>query len=360
MEQALALGALAEGSTSPNPRVGCLLVQGGRVVGQGFHRGPGQPHAEALAVATAGPRAEGATAYVNLEPCAHLGRTPPCAELLVQSGVRRVVAALEDPNPLVRGRGFAMLRHAGIEVDVGLLADPARRLNEAFLHVHESGLPLVTLKAALSLDGMISALGGRSRWISGPEARLFAHRLRLRHDALLVGSETVRKDDPRLTVRLPGVCAPRLRAVLAPTLELDPRSRLFQSEGTVRLYAAADAGPAREQSFTGRAEVVRAPLVNGQLDLAYVLSDLGRLGVQSVLVEGGGKTLGGFLESRLAQRAALFLSPRLLGARGGTPLVDRVTAVEPSAGSRLADVERIPLGDDLLLLGRIEYPCSPV
>ena len=289
MEQALALGALGEGATSPNPRVGCLLVRDGRPVGSGYHQGPGLPHAEALAVARAGEQARGATAYVNLEPCAHEGRTPPCADLLARSGVRRVVASLEDPNPRVQGRGFERLRQGGIAVEVGLLAEEAARLNEPFLHRQRRGRPLVTIKAALSLDGMISASQGCSRWITGEPARRFAHRLRLRHDAVLVGAGTVRRDNPRLTVRLPDTRSTVLRVVLAPTLDIDPGAELFASRSggdcPPRIYAARGASTRQERRFRGRAEVLRVGERDGRLDLTAGLTDLARLDVQSVLVE---------------------------------------------------------------------------
>jgi diaminohydroxyphosphoribosylaminopyrimidine deaminase/5-amino-6-(5-phosphoribosylamino)uracil reductase len=360
MEQALALGALGEGATSPNPRVGCLLVRDGRLVGSGFHRAHGSPHAEAMAVARAGDRARGATAYVTLEPCAHHGFTPPCADLLVAKGVRRVVAPLRDPNPLVLGQGFDRLRAAGVQVDVGLLAAAAYRLNEPFLHRHHCGRPLVTLKAAISLDGLTSALEGGSRWISGEPARRFAHRLRLRHDAVLVGAGTVRQDDPRLTVRLPGVRADRLRVVLAPGLNLDPEAAIFgqrEADGPLpRVYTGTSTGEEGDARFANRAAIVRVGERAGRLALDEVLRDLAGLQVQSLLVEGGARTFGTFLDAGLADRAALFVSKRLLGARGATPLLDMPSVREPGRGWRLAQVRQVALGEDELRLGRLLAP----
>ncbi len=356
MEQALALAALGEGTTSPNPRVGCLLVRDGEVVGQGFHEAPGLPHAEARAVAEAGERTRGATAFVNLEPCAHHGRTPPCADLLVERRIARVVASTEDPNPVVGGRGFGKLREAGIRVDVGCLEGDARRLNAPFFHTHARGRPFVTLKAALSLDGMIAAAGGRSRWITGEPARRFAHRLRLARDAVLVGAGTVRRDDPLLTVRLPGVSAARLRAVLAPDLAIAPGARLFEGDPSreilARIYVSERLKKGAATPFDGRAEVVPVAERGGGLDLEEVLADLASAGAQSVLVEGGGKTLAAFLEAGLADEVALFVAPVLLGGRGGTPLLERATVREPALGWRLEEVRRIPLGQDLLVVAR--------
>lgn len=361
MEQTLALGALGDAATSPNPRVGCLVVREGVVVGRGYHRAAGLPHAESLALAEAGALARGATLYVNLEPCAHHGRTPPCADLIVERGVRRVVAAIQDPNPLVDGRGFARLRGAGIEVTVGLMAEESRRLNDPFLHFHLEGRPLVTLKAAASLDGVTAATEGRARWISGEASRRFAHRLRLRHDAVLVGANTVRRDDPRLTVRLAGIREARWRCVLAPTLDLDPRARLFRVEAgerPARIYAAADAPCGRDAEFAGRAEIVRVPRRGGALDLDAVLADLARLGVQSLLVEGGARTHAAFLDACRADRLVLFLAPALFGARGAVPIVDRAVTRGPESGIRVEELLQLSLGGDLALVGRLAPPGS--
>ena len=361
MAQAIALGALAEGRTSPNPRVGCLLVAGDRVVGSGFHRAPGRPHAEAMAVEEARERSRGATLYVNLEPCAHHGRTPPCTEMLIRSGVRRVVASMQDPNPVVNGKGFEELRRAGVEVDVGLLGDEALRLNEPFVHWHVHGRPLVTLKAALSADGMLAAANGASQWITGRLARRFAHRLRWRHDAILVGAETVRRDDPRLTVRLDGETI-RRRVVLSPSLRLDPAARIFrggrEGEPPTRVYTSERAPEERLERLAGRAEIVCVAGDGEGLSLRMVLDDLGGSGVQSLLVEGGARTLAAFLSAGLAGRAALFTSGRLLGARGGTPMLDGPAVATPDRGWKVLRDQVVPLGADVLVLGRLERPAE--
>jgi diaminohydroxyphosphoribosylaminopyrimidine deaminase/5-amino-6-(5-phosphoribosylamino)uracil reductase len=362
MEQALALAALGDGATSPNPRVGCVLVRDGQVVGRGYHEAAGLPHAEGGAVAEAGDRARGATAYVNLEPCAHRGRTPPCADLLIEAGVRRVVAAIVDPNPLVNGRGFDRLRAAGLEVEVGCHEEEARRLNDAFLHWHRHGRPLVTLKAAASIDGLIAGQDGYSQWITGPWARRFAHRLRARHDAVLVGVGTVRRDDPRLTVRLPGSLRSPLRVVLSPSLDIPETSQVLVPDGErrTRVYVGESVDADRDRRFRDRADVIRVPSVNGGgLALDRVLADLAGAGIQSVLVEGGGRTLAGFLAASLADRAAVFQSARLFGARGGTPMVDGTAVARPDAGWKLARMRQIPLGDDVLLIGDLVAPADP-
>jgi diaminohydroxyphosphoribosylaminopyrimidine deaminase/5-amino-6-(5-phosphoribosylamino)uracil reductase len=357
MAQSLALGAQSEGRTSPNPRVGCLVVRDDRVVGRGFHRAPGEPHAEAIAIEEAGELARGATLYVNLEPCAHHGRTPPCVDLIVLRGIRRVVASIQDPNPLVDGKGFDRLREAGIAVDVGLLEDDARKLNEPFFHWHVHGRPLVTVKAALSADGMLSADSGESRWITGPLARRYAHRLRLVHDAILVGAETVRRDDPRLTVRLENKVVVRRRVVVTRSLDLDPEAKIFTEDGPpTRVYTTETAAAERGRRLAGRAEIVAAANGDDGVSLEAVLEDLGALGVQSVLVEGGSRTLSGFVNAGLAQRAALFYAGKLLGARGGTPFLDEPTVSSPEAGWRVRHDQLVPLGPDLLVVGRLRPP----
>ncbi len=360
MAQALALAALGEGTTRPNPLVGCVVVADGAVVGRGFHRAAGEPHAESRALAEAGARARGATLYVNLEPCAHHGRTGPCAELIVRAGLRRVVAAIGDPNPLVDGRGLLALRNAGISVTEGVLEPEARALNAPFLSTHQRRRPWVTLKAAQSLDGRIAAAGGSSTWVTGEASRRYAHRLRFRHDAVLVGAGTVRRDDPQLTVRLPGIDAARRRVVLAPRLGLDPAAKIFRPESAsaprTRVYVGTACAEAEVARFRELADVV--PVAHGAdgLDLSAVLSDLRDVGVQAVLVEGGGKTSGSFLSSGLVDEIVLFIAGRLIGAGDATPLVDLPAATEPGKAWTVASTSFIPMGRDLVIVGRPGTP----
>ncbi len=360
MAQALALAALGEGTTRPNPLVGCVIVNDGVLVGRGFHRAAGEPHAEAIALEEAGGRARGSTLYVNLEPCAHQGRTAPCSAAIVKAGIGRVVAAIVDPNPLVDGRGLLALRAAGIAVTGGVLASEARALNAPFLSTHERGRPWVTFKAAQSLDGRIAAASGRSAWVTGEASRRYAHRLRFRHDAVCVGAGTVRRDDPSLTVRLPGVDAVRRRVVLAPRLGLDPESKVFLRESPkdppTRVYVAAGCPEAEVARFRDVAEIVPVAHSAVGFDLAAVLTDLHRIGVQSVLVEGGGKTLGAFLNLGLVDDVVLFVADRLFGSGDATPVVDMSAASEPDKAWRFIRSATIPLGQDVVLVGRLEAP----
>jgi diaminohydroxyphosphoribosylaminopyrimidine deaminase/5-amino-6-(5-phosphoribosylamino)uracil reductase len=360
MAQALALAALGEGTTRPNPLVGCVVVQGGELVGSGFHRAAGEPHAEALALSRAGDRARGSTLYVNLEPCAHQGRTGPCAEAIIRAGVARVVSAIVDPNAVVDGRGLAALRAAGIAVTEGVLAAEARALNAPFLSTHERGLPRVTLKAAQSLDGRIAAGGGRSSWVSGAASRRYAHRLRYRHDAVLVGAGTVRRDNPKLTIRLPGVQAARQRVVLAPTLDVDPAASVFEhgdpAAPPTRVYVAEDCPDAAIARFQGAARVVRVASSAFGLDLESVLHDLHDVGVQSILVEGGGKTAGTFVRSGFVDEVVLFVAGRWFGSGDATPVVDLPAVDSPEHAWRLERPTIIPLGEDTVISGRLKGP----
>lgn len=319
MQRALDLAVRGRGRTSPNPLVGCVLVRDGREVGAGFHERAGGPHAEVVALAQAGDRARGATAYVTLEPCAHTGRTGPCADALQVAGVSRVVAAMADPNPVAAG-GCDRLRAAGVAVDVGVLGDRAARQNEVHLHAVSTGRPFVTAKAAASIDGRVAAADGTSRWLTGEAARSQGHRLRAEADAVVVGSGTVLADDPELTVRLPGYDGPPpLRVVL------DRRGRV-----------AAGA----------RVLDDRAPSVVLGCDLPEVLKDLWDREVRAVLVEGGPTVLSAFLDAGLVDRLVVHVAPLLLGP-AARPVVD--TGPSGLAGAvrwRLDDLTRA--GDDVL------------
>ncbi len=342
MERCIALARQAQGRTAPNPLVGAVVVRDGGVVGQGFHARAGQPHAEVGALRRAGDAARGATLYVNLEPCSHHGRTPPCTEAILRAGVSRVVVGMRDPNPRVNGRGIARLREAGLEVAVGVASDACRELNLAFVTAMVRGRPLVVLKAGASLDGRIATVTGESQWITGPEAREHVHRLRDVYDAILVGSGTALADDPRLSCRLDGGRDP------VPVL-LDARMRV---PATARMFAAG----ARALVYSTRpapvehpATVVQVPPAApaGGVQIAAVLEHLARRGVHSLLVEGGGQVHRSFLDAGVVDRVLLYLAPRILAGGQGWVAGPGVRSLADSFDLELVQVTT--LGSDLLL-----------
>lgn len=352
MDRALRLAEQGVGLTSPNPMVGAVLLRDERPVGEGTHLRAGGPHAEAAALAAAGPAARGATCYVTLEPCAHFGRTPPCADALVRAGVSRVVAAVGDPHPEVDGRGLARLRAAGVTVTVGVREVQARALNRAFFCAVTGGRPHVTLKAAMTLDGKIASADGTSRWITGEEARLEAHRLRFAADAVLVGIGTVLADDPQLTVRHPGLPSKEpLRVVVDSRLRIPAEARVLRSGDPRRVLVAcvapAPPGPAAALR-AGGARVLELPGEGGRVDLRALLEALRALDVIAVLVEGGGELGGAFAEAGLVDRVAFFVAPRLLGGREAPgPLGGRGRPLKDALA--LADIATRRLGEDLLV-----------
>lgn len=312
MARALALAARGLGETNPNPMVGCVVVKAGRVVGEGFHRRAGGPHAEVHALRAAGARARGATLYVTLEPCAHTGRTPPCAPAVAASGVARVVAAIVDPHPRVRGRGLRLLRAKGIEVTTGVLADRAALLNERFLGAVSLRRPFTMLKAGLTLDGRIATADGRSKWITSPRQRAAARGLRRAFDAVAVGIGTVLADDPLLLPQ-PRVRRPFARVIFDRTLRLPLASRLVRSVGQGTVMAIAGRGASdRRRAALERAGVV---VVTAGGSPGAMLRALSGRGITSLMIEGGSTVLGAFLAARAFDQVVLFRAPLLLGGR---------------------------------------------
>jgi diaminohydroxyphosphoribosylaminopyrimidine deaminase/5-amino-6-(5-phosphoribosylamino)uracil reductase len=321
MRTALALAQRGLGTTWPNPAVGCVVVKDGRVIGRGWTQKGGRPHAETEALARAGSAAKGATAYVSLEPCSHHGKTPPCAEALIAAGIVRVVAAVEDPDPRVSGRGAARLRDAGIEVATGLCEAEAAELNAGFFNRVKLGRPLVTLKLATSLDGRIATATGASRWITGPAARERAHLLRATHDAMLVGTGTALADDPQLTCRLPGLedCSP-VRIVIDRSLRLPATLHLFAEANQAPTWLASlpRSDPARRASLAAQGVKIIAvePDVTGNIDLTALLQRLGDEGLTRLLVEGGGTLAAALLRAELVDRLVWMRAPLLIGGDG--------------------------------------------
>jgi diaminohydroxyphosphoribosylaminopyrimidine deaminase/5-amino-6-(5-phosphoribosylamino)uracil reductase len=358
MRRALTLARRGWGRTSPNPMVGCVIVRRGETVGEGWHRAAGGPHAEVEALRVAGKNASGSTVYVTLEPCSHHGRTPPCADALIAAGVNRVVAAVQDPNPEVAGRGFRRLRRAGIEVDSGLLEEDAAALNEAFFRHVTSGLPFLQLKAAMTLDGKTGAAGGVSKWISCEASRRLVHRWRLGADAVMVGSGTALADDPDLTPRPPAGGRQWdwkrvLRVVLDSRLRLPPTAGMLGNpeRGAVLVYTSRRAPKRREDALVAAgAEVVRiAASRRGGLDLHRVLEDLGRRGTVRVLLEGGATVNAAALDAGLVDRLSLFLAPKLLGGTMSVPLLNGLPGDDLGKAVQLHRLSCRRVGRDLLV-----------
>jgi diaminohydroxyphosphoribosylaminopyrimidine deaminase/5-amino-6-(5-phosphoribosylamino)uracil reductase len=364
MREALALAEKGAGRTRPNPLVGALVVKNGRVVGRGWHRKLGAAHAECAALSDAGARAKGATVYVNLEPCVHEGRTPPCVPKLLAAGVRRVVMAHEDPDPRVSGRGLRWLRRAGVTVTNGVLESEARTLNAGYLSAHERGRPKVALKVASSLDGRVAPAKGGARWITGEESRKAAHALRARHDTIVVGAGTVRQDDPELTVR--GVKTPGgqpLRVVVSASLDLPARARLFGkalARGTVVATLTPEAVPAKRRRAheLAAARLARRgvsiwflPKAAGGVALDVLLLRLATEDRQDVLVEGGPTLAARLADLGVVDELWLFVAPKLLGEGARSWGFGR-KATSLRNGWSLAPALTLPVGEDMVVYGK--------
>jgi diaminohydroxyphosphoribosylaminopyrimidine deaminase/5-amino-6-(5-phosphoribosylamino)uracil reductase len=352
MQQVLRLAHEGAGYVSPNPLVGCVIVKDGQVVGQGYHQRFGGPHAEVYALQEAGLQAQGAVLYVNLEPCCHTGKTPPCVEAIVRAGIGRVVAALRDPNPLVAGGGLARLQTAGIPVTLGVCEAEARELNEAFLKYVTRQRPFVTLKCAITLDGKIATRTGASRWITGAAAREEVHRLRHAADAILVGIGTVLLDDPLLTTRLPdrhGVNP--LRIIVDSTLRLPLQARVADVTECRTLVATTTrgAGAQRQQLQAQGLEIVTLPAYDdGRVDLKALLQYLGTRGIASVLVEGGATLSAALLQRRLVDKVLFFIAPKIIGG-DGISVVGACGVESMEQVIRLQSLTGQGIGEDMLL-----------
>ncbi|MEJ2514615.1 MAG: bifunctional diaminohydroxyphosphoribosylaminopyrimidine deaminase/5-amino-6-(5-phosphoribosylamino)uracil reductase RibD [Gammaproteobacteria bacterium] len=363
MGRALALARRGTYSAAPNPRVGCVVVAGDEVVGEGWHERTGGPHAEIVALRSAGDRAEGATVYVTLEPCSHHGRTPPCTDALVAAGVARVVAAMKDPNPRVNGGGLARLAGAGIQVGSGLLESAAVELNAGFVSRMALGRPRTTVKLAASLDGRTAVASGESKWITGAAAREDVQRLRAESCAVVTGIGTVLADDPRLDVRLAeldtGGRAPA-RVVLDGALRTPPGARLFSRSGPVILFAGRRAPADRRVALEAAgAEILQVPEGPLGLDLAAVLAELARRECNEILVEAGPAVAGAFVSAGLADRLVVYLAPVLLGDEGrGMFRLPGIEGMDDRLQLKITDVRQV--GDDLRITAAPqETQCSP-
>lgn len=356
MRLALEEAAKGLGRTSPNPVVGAVLVKGGRIIARGYHRRAGTAHAEVVALEAAGTKARGADLYTTLEPCDHYGRTPPCSQALLDAGVRRVITASSDPNPKVNGKGVARLRRAGVEVLTGVLQEEADRLNRPFFKMVTSGLPYVTLKAAVTLDGKLATATGDSRWVTGEAARARVHQLRDQVDVILVGANTVRADNPQLTTRLPqGGGKDPVRVVVDSHLRVSPQATVFTQRSLARTVVATcedTAGRKARRLLSAGAEVWQLPEREGRVDLEALMRRLVKEGLNHVLVEGGAEMYGSFLREALADELLLFVAPKLIGSEGlswsgslGVTQMAQALSVSPLSFEQV--------GEDLLLRARL-------
>ena len=360
MRLALRLAKKGMGRTSPNPLVGAVVVKGKTIVGRGYHHRAGEPHAEVLALRQAGRKGRGATLYLNLEPCAHFGRTPPCTQAILAASIRRVVAGIKDPNPVVSGRGIRQLRRGGVTVDVGILREECQELNGPFSKFITTGKPFVTLKAAISLDGKVATRSGDSRWVSSQASRNYVHRLRQAMDAVMVGIGTVLKDDPLLTVRLPGGKKSHqpLRVVVDSRLRIPLHSQLVR---TARLYptliATTRAASSSRRKWLAQANVEVLILENdaqGHVSLKALMKELARRGVVSVLLEGGSTLTASAVREEVVDRLLFFLAPKIIGGERAPGVVggEGILRLKDAKPVKILKVRRI--GPDFLIEGAME------
>jgi diaminohydroxyphosphoribosylaminopyrimidine deaminase/5-amino-6-(5-phosphoribosylamino)uracil reductase len=358
MKMALRLAARGAGWVSPNPMVGAVVMRQGEVVGRGWHRRYGGPHAEVEALRAAGEQARGATLYVTLEPCNHHGLTPPCTEAILAAGVTRVVAATPDPNRKVSGGGAAFLREKGGQVEIGLLAAEVRRLNEAWFTWVETGRPFVIAKAACSLDGKIATRTGDSQWLTGERARAFGHRLRHECDAILVGVETVLADDPQLTTRLSRRCSKDpIRVVLDSRLRTPPTARLLHLNSPAPTWIATTPAAPREKIQALEAlgaTVLVLPAKGRRVALQPLVEELGRQRVQSLLVEGGAEVLGAFFAAGLVDKFYFFYAPKFLGGQDALSVIGGAGVARLAEAHQARDLSLRRLGPDLMVCGYLE------
>lgn len=360
MLRALELASKGSGSTSPNPLVGAVIVKDGRIIGEGWHERAGESHAEINAIANSKEPIEGATMYVNLEPCSHHGRTPPCAVELVKRKFGRVVIAMEDPNPMVAGRGIKLLRDNGIQVDVGVHKLEALKLNDIFIKHITKKTPFVLLKAAMTLDGKTATKSGDSKWISGKLSRGYVHQLRNRYTSILVGLNTVLKDDPELTTRLEGEKGRNPIRII-----LDSKGRIPADAKVLRMYAGRSTIIASTEDMNQEkqrflkaegAEIIITGKRDEKVDMKQLIEELGKRGIDSLLVEGGGTVAASFLEDGLIDKAAIFIAPVIIGGKAAPTPVMGAGVDLISDGYRLKHQSITIFGQDVLVEGYINVP----
>jgi diaminohydroxyphosphoribosylaminopyrimidine deaminase/5-amino-6-(5-phosphoribosylamino)uracil reductase len=362
MQLALGLAKKGEGFTSPNPMVGAVIVKNGRVVGKGYHHAAGKAHAEVNAINDAGALAQGATLYVTLEPCNHTGRTPPCTEKIIASGIRRVVVAMHDPNPGVKGGGLEHLKHRGIDIKTGVCEKRAKKLNEIFIKYVQTNRPFTIIKCAATLDGRIATRTGDSRWVTGEEARKFVHRLRHTVDAIMVGIHTVEKDDPRLTTRL-GNLAGGLKGLDPVRIVLDTHLKIVEKAKLLRLDSDSDtliitggsvSADKKAKIEQRGAKIIESPVKNGLIDLDRLMDRLGSLGITSLLIEGGSRVIASALSDGIVEKIFFFFAPKILGGDDGVPICKGKGADLMKNCIPVKDIAVKQFGKDVMIQGYID------
>jgi len=359
MKMALELAERGRGFTAPNPLVGAVIVKDGHVVGEGYHSAAGKAHAEVNALDEADSAAKGATLYVTLEPCNHFGRTPPCTERIVRSGVKRVVVAMKDPNPDVTGGGVGELVRKGLEVQTGICEAEANRLNEIFVKFVRTKRPFVVVKCAATLDGQIATRTGDSKWVTGKEARQFVHRLRHALDAIMVGVGTIDTDNPRLTTRLESMDSrDPVRIILDSNLALPEDAEVLRAKSdsvTVVVTGPEISRDKRARLQESGNRVVESPLKNGRIDLDLLMDRLGAMGITSLLIEGGGRVVASAFEAEIVDKVFFFFAPKILGGNDGVPVCFGRGAERMGGCLCVADVAVNRFGDDILIEGYMDY-----
>jgi diaminohydroxyphosphoribosylaminopyrimidine deaminase/5-amino-6-(5-phosphoribosylamino)uracil reductase len=355
LQMCYALAEKAVGWASPNPYVGAVIVKNNMIVGHGYHEKPGKPHAEAVALNKAGSKAKNATAYINLEPCVHWGRTPPCIDKILESGLQRVVVSTLDPNPLVHGKGIEKMKKAGIKVSLGLLEEKNNRLNEAYFKYIQKKIPFVTLKAAVSLDGKTATKTFSSKWISSSQAREYMHLIRGEHDAIMVGINTILKDDPQLTVRHPGWPGKKItRIILDSKLRIPLKSKIFStlSKGKILIFTLNKIHSEKKEKIEKKgAKVITAPEKDHTVNLERVLHWLGENQISSVLVEGGSRLHTRILESKIADKIILSISPKLIGGQRAPSFFQGRGIETMSESLKLNKIKTMKIGRDIIVQG---------
>lgn len=358
MKTALDLAAKGRGFTSPNPMVGALVVKGGKVVGRGWHKKAGGPHAEVNAIDDAGSLAKGATLYVTLEPCNHTGRTPPCTEKILQAGISRVVVAMPDPNPDVKGKGMDYLKSKGVSITSGVCTDEAKKLNEIFIKYIQTKRPFVILKCASTLDGRIATRTGDSKWVTGTKSREFVHRLRHAVDSIMVGIGTVEKDDPSLTTRLEGVsCLDPTRIILDTHLSISEDAGVLQLDSNSSTFVICGNSPLADKKAAIEkkgAKVIQAPLKEGLIDLDYLMDYLGTLEITSLLIEGGSRVIASALAAGIVDKILFFYAPKILGGDDGVPICKGSGPALMKNSIAVQDISVRQFDDDVMIEGYID------